>query len=132
MSLYAVNSIWAAWLWRELDHNYRYTVVGCGTCLESGAPRDKWSNYRDAYTRLREKLDKVPKLIFASGDIHRNDFKTHRGFFEVISSGVGRKEDGRPLNNYGIIEFGTNRVTIRLRGRHRRTRLIRASTWTLE
>ncbi len=120
------------WLWRELDHNSKFTVVGSGTCLESGAPRDKWSAYRDAYARLREHLKQVPRLLFVSGDLHKNTFKTHDGFFEVISSGIGRKERGRPLNNYGIIDFGRTRVRVSLRGTHRREKTIRTNSWKVE
>ena len=119
------------WLWDELDHDRRYTVVGSGTCLTNGGKRDRWNAYRDAYARLSEQLEKVPRLLFVSGDIHRNKFVSHNGFFEVISSGVGRKEAGKPINNYGIIDFGKTRVKVELRGRDRLTRRIKSSNWTL-
>jgi alkaline phosphatase D len=118
------------WLWRELDHNHRFTVVGCGTCLEKGAERDKWSAYQAAYSRLMEKLRQVPRLLFVAGDIHRNAFYNRDGFFEVISSGIGRKENGKPLNNYGIIEFGANTVEVKLRGTHYVNKQIQISDWT--
>ena len=122
------------WLWRELEHDSKYTIVGSGTCLEKGAPRDKWSAYRDAYARLREKLEDVERLLFLSGDLHRNIFVNHGGFYEVISSGVGRKEDGKPLNNYGLIDFGTTRVKVTLHGRRASDRIekrIRSGSWRL-
>ncbi len=119
------------WLWRELDHNHRYTIVGCGTALELGGERDKWSAYQDAYARLLEKLKQVSRLIYVAGDIHMNTFKKHESFFEVISSGIGRLENGKPLNNYGIIEFDESLVNVRLRGTHTKTKRIQTSTWTL-
>ena len=117
------------WLRDQLDHPHKYTVVGSGTCLTKGGKYDKWSAYKDAYARLKDMLDKVPKLIFMAGDLHTNKFLTHGRFFEVISSGVGRIEGGKPLNNYGIIDFKRSVVKVSLRGRHKIHRTIQTRSW---
>ena len=75
-----------AWLWRELDHSKRYTMIGAGSCIEDGAEREIWANCK-------------------------------------------------PLNNYGIMKFGHDTVTVSLRGRRSRDsigRRIRSSNWTLD
>ena len=119
------------WLWRELDHSRKYTIVGSGTCLTTGGERDKWSAYKYAYKRLKGHLEQVPRLLFVSGDIHRNKFVSHNGFYEVISSGVGRMENRKPLENYGMIDLGLSDVRIELRGRQQRDirKRIRTSNW---
>ena len=132
-----------AWLWKELDHSKRYTVIGSGSCIKDGADRETWMDFKQFYKEFRARIADVKRILFVSGDIHRNKFNDHQGFFEAISSGIGRKEKhgkwpnqrtGKPLDNYGIIDFRSNAVTVSLRGRRRKDRIereIRSSTWTL-
>ena len=122
------------WLREELDHDHKFTVVASGTCLIHGGERDKWSAYRDAYARLDEQLKSVSRLMFVAGDLHVNKFNEHDGYFEVISSGIGRLDNRRPLNNYGLINFRARSVDIELRGRKRRHNIdkrINVSRWSV-
>lgn len=131
------------WLWDQLAHNKKYTVIGSGTCLKDGAKNDSWDDYKDFYKRFRARIAQINRVLFLSGDIHRNKFVNHGDVFEIISSGVGRirkfgkwprQTDGKPMNNYGILDFGRTRVSVSLRGHYKRDRYetrIRSSSWTL-
>lgn len=136
------------WLWRQLDHNKKYTLIGSGTCIRDGADRETYRDFKNFYGKFKEELAKRERVLFVSGDIHRNKFRTHslgdgKKFHEAISSGIGRKETlgswpriryGDPLNNYGIINFGSTRVNVSLRGRksnHQIDKTIRSSSWDL-
>lgn len=98
------------WLERQLDHDRRFTIVCSGSCLTKGSER--WSKYRDYYGRFCALAAQAPNLLFLAGDIHKNRFVEHDGFFEVISSGVARGD----RDNYGIVDLGEQQVNIRLRG----------------
>lgn len=124
-----LGAVQEQWLARELNHGHKYTVVGCGTCLTHGDPNDKWQAYTQAYVRLQNMLAAVPRLLYVSGDIHENKFVSHGNFHEVISSGVGRQENRRVLNNYGIIDFRAAKVNIQLRGAHASDHAIRTRDW---
>lgn len=99
-----------AWLERELEHDRKYTVICSGTCLTRGGER--WSNYRDYYERFCDLARQKGRVVFLSGNIHKNRFVQHDGFFEVISSGVGRGK----RDNYGIVDLRDKVVTVKLRG----------------
>jgi alkaline phosphatase D len=117
------------WLWRQLDHDRRYTVIGTGTTLGPNEKDEKfetWRSYRDFYARFLEQIGKRRRVMVVSGDRHCNAFTDHGGFFEVTSSGVGRREVlqkkprqilGKPLDNYGLIDFGERFVDVALHGR---------------
>jgi alkaline phosphatase D len=119
----------AAWLEAELKHKKRYTVVCSGSCLTEGT--EKLEHYDEFYPHLCALLKKSPRTLFLCGDVHENAFKAHDGFYEVISSGAGRDN----LNNYGLIDFGTDNVTITLIGEKRQrdnlTRTIRSKDWSV-
>ena len=131
------------WLREELDHNKKYTMIASGSCIKDGAKRETWRDFKNFYADFRQQIKTAERTLFVSGDIHRNKFNDHKGFFEAISSGIGRKEKlgnfpnqktGKPLNNYGIVTFGKSSVRVSLRGRRKRDRIekrIRASSWTL-
>ncbi|MDN5213253.1 alkaline phosphatase D family protein [Fulvivirgaceae bacterium BMA12] len=123
------------WLKKELDHKHKFTIVcsGVGFGEKNRGNRDDWSAYEYASKRLEAELNKIPKLFFVAGDIHSNKFKKHGKFYEVHSSGVGRKHRGdrKPLNNYGIIDYGSNSVKISLKGRNKINKEIRISDWKL-
>lgn len=123
------------WLWRQLDHDRRYTVIGTGTTL-GGNEKDKkyetWRSYREFYARFLAQIKQRRRVMVVSGDIHRNAFTDHGGFFEVTSSGVGRPEVlqkkpklilGKPLDNYGLITFGGRFVDVALHGRRESDRI---------
>lgn len=126
------------WLWNELQHPHRFTVIGTGSCVSAGADRETWKDFDRFYSEF---LNRVPsRTLVVSGDIHKNAFQSHQGFFEATSSGIGRKtkpSGGRPavpMNNYGIITFGNQRVTIDLRGDQAANQIrkqIRVSNWSL-
>ena len=117
------------WLWRQLDHDRRYTVIGAGATLgpnEKDRKFETWRSYRDFYARFLEQIAKRRRVMVVSGDIHRNAVTDHGGFFEVTSSGIGRLEIiqkkpkqilGQPLDNYGLITFSEKFVDVALHGR---------------
>jgi alkaline phosphatase D len=121
-----------AWLQKELVHSSKYTVVCSGSCLTQGGETDSWLAYPEARQRLIALLNSTPRLLFLSGDIHRNMFASVGSFYEVISSSVARNEDDGPRENFGVIDFLANEVRVRLSGvRHkdRILRTIRSSDW---
>lgn len=128
-----------AWLAKELVHQKRFTVVGCGIPLGGGPGYlDGWGAYPEAQQRLVAMLRSVPRLLYVAGDAHKNRFYRREGFFEVISSGIGRREwdeeKGRKVrcDNLGLIRFGAEHVDVVLRGNRRPdrdTRRIDVATW---
>lgn len=118
------------WLWRQLDHGKKYTVIGAGSTLGGTEKAETWQSYTEFYARFLDRIARVRNVMVVSGDIHRNKFTDHGGFFEVTSSGVGRPERkkkprGAPMNNYGIIDFGADAVDVALHGRLRRDKIRR-------
>ncbi|MDJ0739823.1 MAG: alkaline phosphatase D family protein [Gammaproteobacteria bacterium] len=116
------------WLERELQHEQRYTVVCSGSCLTKGGER--WERYAQYYSRFLDLARDSRRLLFLAGDIHKNRLVAHDGFFELISSGVGRGK----RDNYGIVDFADDHVRIRLRGNRAKDNLdtvIDAATWRL-
>lgn len=108
------------WLRDELQHDLKYTLVGCGTPL-GGSPqyKDSWAAYPEAHARLRALLGGAKKLVYVSGDIHRNKLTEHpEGFFEVTSSGVARIEQGQAASsdNFAILDFKAASASVRLHG----------------
>ncbi len=121
-----------AWLQKELQHGLKYTVVCSGSCLTQGGETDSWLAYPKARQRLLGILSAVPRVLFLSGDIHRNKFASIHGFHEVISSSVARTEDDGPRENFGVIDFLSNQVRVELqslRPADRVSRTIRTSDW---
>lgn len=114
-----------AWLAEELEHKHAFTVVGSGTGLVKGGPRDRWTAYKDAYARLVALLTGTPRTVLVTGDVHYNRLYRHKnGVVEVTSSGVGRarKSDLKPLDNYGVLDFdrAKSSMTVRFHGRDTR------------
>lgn len=132
------------WLFAELQHNKKYTLIGSGTTLQGGKQSETWQSYTDFYAQFREQVSSMRRVMFLSGDIHCNRFTKHGDLFEVTSSGVARKEAkgkwpkqtyGEPLDNYGILNFTNARVDVSLRGRRKVDQVeatIKASSWTVE
>lgn len=115
-----------AWLERQLQHDRRYTVICSGTCLTRGGER--WNRYSDYYQRFCAMAREKGRVLFLSGNIHKNRFVAHDGFFEVISSGVCRGK----RDNYGIVDLQDDTVTVKLRGNHAADNdevVIDADTW---
>lgn len=116
------------WLIKQLDHNLKYTIVCSGSTLTSKAER--WDKYKNYYPKFCEMLKNKGNCLYLGGDIHRNDFVEHDGFFEIISSGVGRNS----LNNYGILEYTDNKLIIKLKGNSKENVIneeIDLSSWKL-
>jgi len=116
------------WLEQELQHSKKYTIVCSGSCLTNGT--EKLEKYDSYYPKLCSLLKGKERTLFLSGDIHENEFVEHDGFYEAISSGVGRDN----LNNYGIINFEDDKVSISLHGtraRDNKEKMIESSTWSL-
>lgn len=131
------------WLRDELDNDQRYTIVGSGTCIKDGADRQTFSDYRRFFDEFETWFTRRDRVLFASGDIHRNKFRDHGHYFEVISSGIGRpkmhgrypnQRKGNPLDNWAIVDFGRTRVKVELHGRFSTNRgewRIRSRGWRL-
>lgn len=140
------------WLWDQLAHNPKpYTVIGSGTAINEGAPLQTLSDYPAFYERLKRELRHVPampgnpvgfkprKVIFLSGDIHRNTWRAWPGFFEATSSGVAcvATDANLPIDNWGLLsyDFGAGSVRVELNG-HKPSRTfdkrISLDTWTLQ
>lgn len=136
------------WLWKELANNPKpYTIVASGTVTDDGLKGHRLSDYKDFYKRLQSALRPVPpgpkdskppkarKVLLLSGDIHKNRWKNHSGFFEATSSGVacvwGDKK--KPIDNWGLLTFGAEELTVDLRGRtpsHAHKHRLRLRDWT--
>lgn len=81
---------------KELDHSKEITIVSGGLTLSSGG--DNFLKYPTDYQKLCKIFNEASsKVIFLSGDIHRNDFiPPEKGVkmngiqppFEIISSGM--------------------------------------------
>lgn len=71
----------------------------------AGAP---YANF-DEFTRLA----RSKRIIFLSGDIHKNKFIDHGGFCEVISSGayLPRKDDE---SRFGLLDIYADRAEVKL------------------
>lgn len=131
------------WLWRELEHNKRYTIVAGGSSIgqtkngKSGY-EGSWSGYPRFLKEFRARVKRSHRVLVLGGDIHKNKFRSHPTFFEVVSSGIGRPEKrgrkhGDPMHNYGILEFSSSRVSVSLRGKTSRDqyKVINGSSWRL-
>ncbi|MCF1459251.1 MAG: alkaline phosphatase family protein [Shewanella sp.] len=99
------------WLKEELNHDKKFTIICSGTTLTSGKG-ERWKNYKNYYREFLDLLKPINNVIFLSGDIHKNRFVDHGGFYEVVSSGVARKNK----DNYGIIDLQKDYVNIELHG----------------
>jgi len=132
------------WFWDQLDNDKRYTIVGTGTCVDTGAKNQTWKDYKMFYKGFSERIIPNDRVLVVSGDVHFNRYKNHGHFHEVISSGVGRPKKiktrsggikwGPNLANYGILKFYRSKVTVNLRGRYardREERIIRSRDWRL-
>ena len=89
-STYSVRGLFA-------DQSWKNTLAG--------AP---YANF-DEFTRLA----KSKKIIFLSGDIHKNKFIDHDGFCEVISSGAylpGKSDQSK----FGLLDIYAERVEVKL------------------
>lgn len=95
-------------------------IVCLGSTYSVGAksPSDQsWMNRRSGtpYAHFNEftALAKDKRIIFLSGDIHRNKLIDHGGFCEVISSGahLPRKRD-KP--KFGLLDIYSDRVDVKL------------------
>lgn len=116
------------WLENELQHSKKYTIVCSGSCLTNGT--EKLEKYDEYYPKLCSMLKRKGRTLFLSGDIHENEFVEHDGFYEVTSSGVGRDN----LNNYGIINYEDNKVSISLSGTRPRDNIsqeIDSNSWSI-
>ena len=136
------------WLWDQLANNPKpYTIVASGTVTNDGPAHQALSDYTDFYKLLQAALRPVPpnsevltppkarKVLFLSGDIHRNRWEDHNGFFEATSSGVAcvKGENNKPIDNWGLLTFGAEELTVELHGRtpaHTRTHRVRLHDWT--
>ncbi len=106
------------WFEAELNGSTRdITVVCSGSVLAKGGD-EQWQQYEKYYEKIVKAFKAKGKVLFLAGDIHRNAFNKHDGFFEAISSAVARGSVINPAirNNYGIIEFKDDAVDIRFRG----------------
>jgi phosphodiesterase/alkaline phosphatase D-like protein len=127
------------WLWNELDHQRKYTLIGSGTCVAAGPTREKVRDFERFYRKLRKRLLARGRVLWLSGDLHLNAFRNHKGFYEVTSSGVGRTHkdgpyQGQQMDNYGLIDIGPQRVKVALRGNQASNHIdatIRSSDWSL-
>lgn len=117
------------WLERELKHDKKFTIICSGTTLNSSLFGERWKNYYNYYNRFIELTKSVNNLLFLSGDIHKNKFKNHNHFYEIISSGVARNRK----DNYAIIELGDDSVNIDLIGNKKDKHIsIDTNTWKIK
>jgi len=127
-----------AWFEEQLDQSQReITLVCAGLTLEGTKPvHEKWRDYKAYYDNITQAFREKGKVLFLSGDVHENAFVDHGGFFEAISSAVGRGGliDTEIRNNYGIVEVNDESVDIRLCGVRDDDKIntsIDRATWTL-
>ena len=116
------------WLEMQLsESNHEITVICSGSNLQGRRQVQPWEKYTEYYERFTGMLKEKGKCLFLSGDIHKNAFNRHDGFFEAISSGVGRSgvwvsDPSQNRHNYGMIEFGGDTVEFGFRGVRSRDR----------
>lgn len=89
-STYSVRGLFA-------DQSWKNTLAG--------AP---YANF-DEFTRMA----KSKRIIFLSGDIHKNKFIDHGGFCEVISSGAYLPGKG-DKSKFGLLDIYAERVEVKL------------------
>ena len=125
------------WFKEEMEKDADYKIVCSGSCLTrvKTVQNEYLAQYKNFYNNeFLPLLEASNRLLVLTGDVHRNFIKVHSGFFELISSGVGRGGvlSKRIRNNYGTIEFKNDEVFIRLRGERKKDRMsmtIDASNW---
>ena len=111
------------WLWRELEHDRKYTILAGGSPIgtigrDGTGYEGSWAGYPRFLNEFRDRVNRSHRVLVLGGDIHRNKFKSHSTFFEVVSSGIGRpkmhgryprQRRGRPMHNYGILEGSSHK-----------------------
>jgi phosphodiesterase/alkaline phosphatase D-like protein len=135
-------------LWEELAKPGKIKLIGSGTPISEGAPGQCVQDYTVFWKRLQSELRFDPirqrRCIYLAGDIHKNAFVNHDGFFEAISSGVAcfKRGNGNDFsekkytNHWAMIEIEGDRITIRFHGNRPTSsntfvKSIRISDWTL-
>lgn len=133
------------WLWEELENNKKYTLVAGGSPIGTPGPdgtgyEGAWAGYPRFLSEFRKRVTRDHKVLVLGGDIHKNKFKSHSDFFEVVSSGIGRPQmfgkwpnqrKGKPMHNYGILEFDSTRIKVALKGKTSRDifKTINTKSW---
>jgi len=108
-----------AFLAQKLNHDKPITIICGGLTLSSG--HEKFLNYQQAYDTFCQLTDQAPsKVIYLSGDIHKNTFVTSdEGIasnctpppFEIISSGIARGKNRK--HRWTMLEVSTeNRIKV--------------------
>ncbi len=126
------------WFKEEMAKDAEYRIVCSGSCLTRVKliQNEYLAQYKNFYNNdFLPLLEASKRLLVLTGDVHRNFIKVHSGFYELISSGVGRGGvfSERIRNNYGIIEFKNDEVLVKLKGKRKKDRIrmtIDASSWS--
>jgi alkaline phosphatase D len=148
-----LGTVQEEWLLGELARPERVKIVASGSCLGPKARknyRQGWENYPAWMERFRDAITRGHaaghRHLFVAGDVHRNKIIEHTRtaldapIVEVISSGACRKKRNwnpfsKPLQNYGLLDFRSEAVDIRLCGnrkRDRRTAALDVESWLLD
>ena len=142
------------WLWKELHHDKKFTVIGSGSTIAEGELGESVQDYQPFYGQLADRLQALGNVLFLSGDIHYNRFNDHWiersdptdpkglrtikefGFFEATSSGVSnqvfREAAGKwvDINNWGLLTFDEKEVLVDLyRGKNQSRTKIDIQSW---
>ena len=111
--------------WRELKDKLenwdskKLLIVCLGSTYSVGGllSDQSWMNKRAgvpyAYFDEFTALAKSKRIIFLSGDIHKNKFIDHGGFCEVISSGAYLPREG-DKSRFGLLDIYADRVEVKL------------------
>ena len=131
------------WLWDELRHDKKYTVIGSGSCIKDGAKRETWRDFKSSSpssaigsrTRIAFSLSRA--ISTATNSMITATFSKLYPPGSAEKERLGKypnQKNGKPLNNYGIITFGKTNVRVSLRGRRKKDRTekpIQTSGWKL-
>lgn len=123
-----LGAVQEEWLEDELATSDReFTIVCSGTGLVGLS--EPWRRYKTYYKTVTRMLKDKGKVLFLSGDIHKNKFRAHDGFYEAVSSAVGRagllnKNQDDIRSNYGIIEFKNDHLEIAFKGNRSKDRFV--------
>jgi hypothetical protein len=109
------------------DHRDQVVVVMSGSCLLHGYVHERLFAYDEFSDTVMTAMRAHGRVLFLSGDIHRNAFVNHAGLFEVTTSGVAQisSKTADKLDNWAMLEFGPEWIEVRWHGED-------AESWTRE
>ena len=89
------------WLWRELEHDRKYTILAGGSPIgtigrDGTGYEGLWAGYPRFLNEFRDRVNRSHRVLVLGGDIHRNKFgSSHKCMHDLApgrsASAVGRR-----------------------------------------